>query len=97
MLSTLQPKFFMPVHGEYRHLEEHRRLAEGVGVDAEHVLVAESGSIVELTADDISVVDETDVSNVYVDGLTVGEESDATIRDRQTPCGRRPGDYRCQH
>ena len=83
MLTTLQPKFFMPVHGEYRHLMEHRRLAERVGVDAEHVLVAESGSIVELSADDISVVGETDVSNVYVDGLTVGEESDATLRDRR--------------
>ena len=83
MLSTLQPKFFMPVHGEFRHLEEHRRLAERVGVDAEHVLVAESGNIVELSADDISVVGQTDVSNVYLDGLTVGEESDATIRDRQ--------------
>lgn len=83
MLTTLQPKFFMPVHGEYRHLEEHRRLAERVGVDAEHVLVAESGSIVELSRDDISVVGETDVSNVYVDGLTVGEESDATLRDRR--------------
>ena len=83
MLTTLRPKFFMPVHGEYRHLEEHRRLAERVGVDAEHVLVAESGSIVKLSRDDISVVGQTDVSNVYVDGLTVGEESDATIRDRR--------------
>ena len=83
MLTTLQPKFFMPVHGEFRHLEEHRRLAERVGVDAEHVLVAESGNIVELSADDISVVGQTDVSNVYLDGLTVGEESDATLRDRQ--------------
>ena len=83
MLTTLRPKFFMPVHGEYRHLEEHRRLAERVGVDAEHVLVAESGAVVELSKDDISVVGETDVSNVYVDGLTVGEERDATLRDRR--------------
>ena len=83
MLTTLRPKFFMPVHGEFRHLEEHRRLAERVGVDAEHVLVAESGSIVELSRDDISVVGQTDVSNVYLDGLTVGEERDATIRDRR--------------
>ena len=83
MLTTLRPKFFMPVHGEYRHLEEHRRLAERVGVDAEHVLVAESGSIVDLSRDDISVVGQTDVSNVYLDGLTVGEERDATIRDRR--------------
>ena len=83
MLSTLRPRFFMPVHGEYRHLQEHRRIAERVGVDAEHVLVAESGSIVELSADDIGVVGQTDVSNVYVDGLTVGEESDATLRDRR--------------
>ena len=83
MLTTLRPRFFMPVHGEYRHLHEHRRLAERVGVDAEHVLVAESGAIVELSADDISVVGETDVSNIYVDGLTVGEESDATLRDRR--------------
>ena len=83
MLSTLQPKFFMPVHGEFRHLEEHRRLAVQVGVDEENILVAESGSVVHLTADGIDVVDSTDVSNVFVDGLTVSGGGDVTLRDRR--------------
>ena len=83
MLSTIQPKFFMPVHGEFRHLEEHRRLAVQVGVDEENILVAESGSVVQLTADGIDVVDSTDVSNVFVDGLTVSSGGDVTLRDRR--------------
>ena len=83
MLSTLQPKFFMPVHGEFRHLEEHRRLAVQVGVDEENILVAESGSVVQLTADGIDVVDSIDVSNVFVDGLTVSSGGDVTLRDRR--------------
>ncbi len=83
VLTTLQPRFFMPVHGEYRHLAEHRRIAERVGVDAEHILVAESGAIVDLSADAIEVVGATDVSHVFVDGLTVGEVGDVTLRDRR--------------
>jgi ribonuclease J len=83
MLTVVQPKFFMPVHGEFRHLEEHRRLAVQVGVDEENILVAESGSIIQLTSDAIDVVDSTDVSNVFVDGLTVSGDGDVTLRDRR--------------
>lgn len=83
MLNTLRPKFFMPVHGEYRHLDAHRQLAVAVGVDEEQILVSESGSIVDLSDNEIGVVGSTDVSNVFVDGLTIGGDGGFTLRDRR--------------
>ncbi len=83
MLTTLQPKFFMPVHGERRHLVEHRRLAESVGVDGEHIMMAESGAVIELSQDDIDIVGQTDASNVFVDGLGVGDVGEVVLRDRR--------------
>jgi ribonuclease J len=83
MLTTLQPKFFMPVHGEYRHLVEHRRLAEQVGVDPEHILIAEDGAMVEVSPDSIEVVGQTEAGNVFVDGLGVGDVGETVLRDRR--------------
>ena len=83
MLTTLQPKFFMPVHGERRHLVEHRRLAESVGVDGEHIMMAESGAVIEVSQDDIDIVAQTDASNVFVDGLGVGDVGEVVLRDRR--------------
>jgi ribonuclease J len=83
MLTTLQPKFFMPVHGERRHLVEHRRLAESVGVDGEHIMMAESGAVIEVSQDDIEIVAQTDASNVFVDGLGVGDVGEVVLRDRR--------------
>ena len=60
-----------------------KKLAKSGGVDEENILVAESGSVVQLTTDGIDVVDSTDVSNVFVDGLTVSSGGDVTLRDRR--------------
>ncbi len=81
--NTLRPKFFMPVHGEYRHLVAHSRLAQGVGLDPEHILIAENGAIVEVSEDDFQIVGETEAGNVFVDGAGIGDVGSAVLRDRR--------------
>jgi ribonuclease J len=83
MLSLLRPKFFLPVHGEYRQLVLHAKLAYSLGIPADHILVAEDGDIVELTADKFQVAEHTTCGNVFVDGLGVGDIGQIVLRDRQ--------------
>jgi ribonuclease J len=83
MLSLIQPKFFMPVHGEYRQLVLHARLAYSLGIPEEHIVVAEDGDIVEVTPDAIKPVDHTTSGNVFVDGLSVGDVGQIVLRDRK--------------
>jgi ribonuclease J len=83
MLSLLRPKFFLPVHGEYRQLVLHAKLAYSLGIPADHILVAEDGDIVELTADKFQVAEHTTCGNVFVDGLGIGDIGQIVLRDRQ--------------
>ncbi len=83
MLSLLRPKFFLPVHGEYRQLVLHAKLAYSLGIPAEHILVAEDGDIIEVTGEDFRVVEHTTCGNVFVDGLGVGDIGQIVLRDRQ--------------
>jgi ribonuclease J len=83
MLSLIQPKFFMPVHGEYRQLVLHARLAYSLGIPDEHIMVAEDGDIIEVTPDAIKAVDHTTSGNVFVDGLSVGDVGQIVLRDRK--------------
>lgn len=82
MLSVAKPQSFIPVHGEYRHLMHHARLATETGVSAENVLLAEDGDVVELTADGIDFVDSVPAGYLYVDGI-VGDVGRGVLRDRQ--------------
>ncbi|HEX7735922.1 MAG TPA: ribonuclease J [Ktedonobacteraceae bacterium] len=83
MLSLLRPKFFLPVHGEYRQLVLHAKLAYSLGIPADHILVAEDGDVIELTPDEFRVVEHTACGNVFVDGLGVGDIGQIVLRDRQ--------------
>ena len=83
MLSLLRPKFFMPVHGEYRQLVLHARLAYTLGIPEDHIVVAEDGDILEVTNDGAKVVDHITCGNVFVDGLGVGDIGQIVLRDRQ--------------
>jgi ribonuclease J len=83
MLGLLRPHFFMPVHGEYRQLVLHTKLAHSMGVAEEHIVVAEDGDIVEVTAASIALVGHTASGNVFVDGLTVGDVGQIVLRDRK--------------
>ena len=83
MLSLMRPKFFVPVHGEYRQLVLHAKLAYSLGIPEENIIVAEDGDIVELTAESIRMVEHTSSGNVFVDGLSVGDVGHIVLRDRK--------------
>jgi len=83
LLSLIRPKFFVPVHGEYRHLSHHARLAESVGVAKENIFVLEDGDVLELNQQSGKVTGKVNYSNVYVDGLSVGDIGSVVLRDRK--------------
>jgi len=83
MLSLLRPKFFLPIHGEYRQLVLHAKLAYSLGMPEEHILVAEDGDIVEVGENEFKMVGHITCGNVFVDGLGVGDIGQIVLRDRQ--------------
>ena len=83
MLGMTQPKFFIPVHGEYRHLHRHASLAEGMGVAKENILIAEIGDIIELDKNSAKIVGTVPSGRVMVDGLGVGDVGNVVLRDRK--------------
>jgi ribonuclease J len=83
MLALTKPQFFVPIHGEPRHLHRHRRLAIKMGVEEEKALVAENGDLVALDGSSIQVVDQVTKGRVFVDGKGVGDVGDIVLRDRK--------------
>ena len=83
MLNLVRPKYFMPVHGEYRMLVQHARLAQKTGVDAKDVYVVENGDILEFTKSGVKRVGRTQGGPVFVDGLGVGDVGHVVLRDRR--------------
>jgi len=83
MHNLVRPKFFMPVHGEYRHLVKHARLAEALGMDRKNIMLAENGAVVELTRDKISLNGKVTSGKVLIDGLGVGDVGNIVLRDRR--------------
>jgi ribonuclease J len=83
ILGLLRPRAVMPVHGEFRMLAAHARLARDAGVPANAILIAENGSVVELSRRGVGIVDQIDSGVTFVDGLSVGDVSDVALRDRR--------------
>lgn len=83
LLNVVKPKFFVPIHGEYRHLSLHAQLARSVGIPRENVLVLEDGDILELNQQTAKVDGKITAGNVYVDGLSVGDIGSVVLRDRR--------------
>ena len=83
MHHLVRPKFFMPVHGEYRHLVKHARLAESLGMDSKNIIIAANGSVVELSQNKICVNGKVMAGKVLIDGLGVGDVGNIVLRDRQ--------------
>jgi ribonuclease J len=83
MLQLTRPRYFVPIHGEYRHLVRHRRLAQEVGLPAENCFILEDGDVLELTANSAKKVKPIQVGRVFVDGKGVGDVGDVVIRDRR--------------
>jgi ribonuclease J len=83
VLEMVHPRFFIPVHGEYRQLHHHAELALAVGIPRDNVLVVEDGRVVELTADSIRAGSESVSGLVFVDGLGIGDVEQVVLRDRR--------------
>jgi ribonuclease J len=83
MLTLTRPRYFMPVHGEYRHLLQHCRLAESVGVPKDRIFLVEDGLGLEVTASGARVLGPYPAGPVLVDGKGVGDVGSVVLRDRQ--------------
>ena len=83
LLNLVKPKFFMPIHGEYRHLSFHAKLAESVGISKENSFVLEDGDILEISPQMAKITDKVSAGNVYVDGLSVGDVGSVVLRNRR--------------
>lgn len=83
MLQLTKPKFFVPVHGEYRMLLHHKRLAEQCGVPAENILIGENGTVFEFTRETAQIAGKVTSGQVLVDGLGVGDVGNIVLRDRK--------------
>ena len=84
MLNLTRPKFFVPVHGEYRHLVAHAKLAESVGVPQENTFILEDGDVLELTRAGGRVVNQVSAGHIYVDGLRTWGMKSSVLQDRRT-------------
>jgi ribonuclease J len=83
MLSLVKPKFFIPVHGEYRQLIAHRNTARQMGIDAENILLMKNGKVLELNEKEAKFTNSVPTGKVMVDGLGVGDVGNIVLRDRQ--------------
>jgi ribonuclease J len=83
VLNLVKPRNFMPVHGEWRHLRAHARLASLSGVPDGNIVIAEDGVVVDLVDGQASVVGAVPCGYLYVDGLTVGEVTESQLKDRR--------------
>jgi ribonuclease J len=84
MLTLTRPKYFIPVHGEYRHLAIHADLAAAVGIPRDHILSVDNGTVIEIDGDDIRRRPQrVPAGYVYVDGLSIDEAGDVVLRDRR--------------
>ncbi len=82
MLNLVRPRFFVPTHGEYRHLVHHARMAERVGIPPENIFVIESGQVLEFGPDWGRLNGQVTEGHVMVDGLGVGDVGNVVLRDR---------------
>ncbi|MDZ4247029.1 MAG: ribonuclease J [Dehalococcoidia bacterium] len=83
LISMVNPRYFMPIHGEYRHLVLHGRLARSLGVPENNVFILDNGAILELDRNSARIAGQVEAGNVYVDGISVGGVNNVILRDRQ--------------
>ncbi len=83
ILNIIKPRYFIPVHGEYRHLMKHAKIAESLGIPHSRIFVAENGQIIEISKKKAHVAGKVTAGKVLVDGLGVGDVGNIVLRDRR--------------
>ena len=81
--ALTRPKFFIPIHGEQRHLQAHARLARSMGMAPENIVITDIGRVIEVTSDSISLAGTVPAGKMLVDGLGVGDVGSVVLRDRR--------------
>ena len=84
MMNLVKPKYFIPIHGEYRHLILHSRLAQQVGIPAKNVLVAQNGNIIEFSKRGVRLNEMVTTGKVLVDGKGIGDVGRSVLKERRT-------------
>ena len=83
IMSIVKPKYFIPVHGEQKHLMKHAELAKLMGIEKENIVIAQNGSVIELTKKQVKCTEMVQAGRVMVDGLGVGDVGSIVLRDRK--------------
>ena len=83
MISLVRPRFFIPIHGEFRQLVKHRQVAMLMGMPSENCLLAENGNILQFSSNSAEIVDRVETGRVFVDGKGVGDVGGLVLRDRR--------------
>jgi ribonuclease J len=83
LLNMVRPKYFIPIHGELRHLRQHAALAQQVGIPAERIAVVENGNVIEFKNGGMKITDRIPGGYVFVDGSGVGEIGPSVVRERE--------------
>jgi ribonuclease J len=83
MINLMQPKFFMPIHGEYRMLKAHAKLARNTGIPAENIIIPEKGEVIEITEEEMVYNGKVTSGTVLIDGFGVGDVGNIVLRDRK--------------
>lgn len=83
ILNLVKPKYFIPVHGEQKHMRRHAQLAESTGIPSENIMIPELGAVIEVSEDHISNISSVPAGRVFVDGSGVGDVGSSVLRDRR--------------
>ncbi len=84
LIHTLtKPKYYMPLHGEYKHLVKNAKIAESLGTDKKNIVIAQIGSVVEVTDDNVKIVNTVPAGRMLVDGYGVGDVGNIVLKDRK--------------
>jgi ribonuclease J len=83
LLHLVQPKFFIPIHGELRQLKQHALLAQEIGIESKNIMVSENGQVIEITEQGMKLAEKVPAGYVFVDGSGVGDVSEDIMRERE--------------
>jgi len=83
MLTLMKPKYFIPIHGEYRMLHQHSLLAQSIGVEKENIFIIKNGDVVDINKQVVRQTRSVTAGNIFVDGLGIGDVGNIVLRDRK--------------